>query len=292
VTRSDDTSVPLDTTDGSAGGVAFWDLLNSYLHNRSESKSVDTEKQKMMRVSHIFPEIDKNCVSGVLKTGNYGYAAVLENVDTGVTKTREVADCQLMPLFFRFDFKKGKDKGILLLQRYGIYGAKTALEDDFNMFLADRIQDIKLVLRPIIDVDAIEKMFAGQLKEIHFISHEIPADIADKIKLDVAETQGTLKMVLVARRKTRWYLPEFLRPLYQDGGCVEIQNVKYQDAKLVIKLDGKKRTICLTDLDRMRSMPLDITQEVKIDEEGHPTFFSLAQKAEEIVPSFKRTLGW
>ena len=93
-----------------------------------------------------------------------------------------------------------------MLQRYGIYAAKTALEKDINVFLAEKYQDVKLSLRPIVSLDAIEKMFAGQLKEIHFIAHEIPEDIADKIKLDVVENQGTLKMVFTARRNTQWYI--------------------------------------------------------------------------------------
>ena len=295
VTRGDGNCVRLDAGDGDgAGGIPFWDWLDEYLQSRSESKSVDTEKQNMMRVSKVLPEQDKNCVSGILKTGNYGFAAELENVNTGATKTRDVEDCQLVPLFFRFDFKKGKNEGILLLQRYGVYGAKKTLEDDIGSFLAEKDADLKFSLNPIVDLDVVEKMFAGELKEIHFISHEIPTDIADTIHLDVAQTQGTLKMVLSAKRK-RQFMPgflDFLRPLYQAGQCVEIHDVKYQEAQLVIRLDGKRRTICLTDLDKMRSMPLDITREIRINEEGHPTFFSIAQKAEEIVPSFKKTLGW
>ena len=297
VARGEGNFVPLDTANGNvATGIPFWDLLNEYLHSRTEEKSLDTDKQKMMRVSHIVPETEKNCVSGTLKTGNYGFAAELENIDTGRMIKRGIHDCQLIPLFFRFDFKKGKDVGILLLQRYGIYGAKTALEDDLNAFFAEKSMDnIKLSLHPIVDLEAIEKMFAGQLKEIQFISHEIPNDIAGSIAIDVVQTPGTLKMVLTTKRNKQ-FLPDclnFLRPLYQAGQCVEIHKVKYHDAQLVIRLDGKRRTISLTDVDKMRSMPLDITREVKIDQEvGHPTFFSIAQKAEEIVPSFKRTLGW
>ena len=121
-----------------ATGILFWNLLNEYLHSRTEEKSLDTDKQKMMRVSHLVPETDKNSISGILKTGNYGFAAELENIDTGRMTMRGIHDCQLIPLFFRFDFKKGKDAGILLLQRYGIYGAKAALEDDLNAFFTEK----------------------------------------------------------------------------------------------------------------------------------------------------------
>ena len=244
VTRGEDNFVPLDRATGTAGGIPFPKWLNEYLQARSGDKSVDTDKQKMMRVSHFDQKTDN--MSGILKTGDFGFTAELENIATGVIKRREREDCQLIPFFFRFDFKKGQNKGILLLQRYGIHGAKTVLENDLGAFLANKDSELKLSLHPIIDPKVIEQMLAGQLKEIQFISQEIPADIADKIKIDRAETQGTLKMVLTAKRNQRFWegIVNVLRPMYQDGQCIEIHNVKYHEARLVVSIGGKQRTIC------------------------------------------------
>lgn len=186
-----------------------------------------------------------------------------------------------------------------MLQRYGIHGAKTVLENDFGVFLADKDSELKLSLFPIIDPKVIEQMFAGQLKEIQFISQEIPTDIANTIKTGRTETQGTLKVVLTAKRNQYFGggIVDYLRPLYQDGQCIEIHNVKYREARLVVSLEGKKRTICLTDVDKMRSMPLDVTKEIEFNgnnhaDAGHPTLSSISRQAEEIVPSFKKLLGW
>ena len=141
----------------------------------------------------------------------------------------------------------------------------------------------------------IEELLGGGIKTIRYIKNHIPSDIANSSKFDNISEQNSMEMLIKAKRTNFLSVPPWLRDFFNGqaypSDYLEIDNIVFDELKLEIGLDGKKKTVSLSDLHKI-SPSLDITNEVDIKSDGHPSFESIRGSVAEIGNAFAAEIRW
>ena len=105
----------------------------------------DKEAKQILEVAEI--ETDGRQIYGIIRTGAYGFSGDLRDVRTNTLayKKREY-HADMMPFYFHFDLPQGRDKGILAVQRTGIFSIHSALGGFLTKELKNQFPDLVLAL--------------------------------------------------------------------------------------------------------------------------------------------------
>ena len=274
----------------------FYSNLKTYLQNRKDEKSVFSDKQSVIKVDILVSDDESCSIEGVFKAGTYGFSAELENLQTGVVRNRSIDDCEYLPLYFNFQFKAGQNEAILILQRFGIFGVKTTLYDDLSMYINGIDPNLRLEINPLVSDSQIEELMGGSIKKIRYLKFSVPDDIANDIEeIDNLEDNAEMEMVIKAKRNKFLGTPNWMKDVFSGKAAtsdiIEINGIEYDNIKVEIDLDGKKKTLNVSDIRKMR-MNFDITDNITFGADGHPTFDSIREEGEDLLPDLEKALRW
>ncbi len=101
-----------------------------------------------------------------------------------------------------------------------------------------------------------------------------------------------MELVFKAKRNSFLSIPEWMRLGQIDrSNIIEINSIEYDNVKLDIDIGGKIQTVDLSDIKKFR-MALDVTDNVIIGNDGHPTYNSMTEAAEGIMPLVCSAIRW
>lgn len=274
----------------------FFQILDTYLQDRRTQKSIDSDKKSVIKVDRLDSSLESFSIDGLFKSGTYGFAAELENLQTGVVRNRSINDCEYLPIYYNFQLKAGQNEAILLLQKFGIFGVKTALLSDLSAYINTIDPNLSLEINPLVSDSHIQELMGGAIKKIRYIKYSVPDDVAEDIdELDNLEDDAEMEMVIKAKRDKFLSIPGWMRELFEGrtatSDIVEIHGIEYDNVKVEIDLGKKKRTLNLGDIRKLR-MNIDVTENVQMAADGHPTFDSIREQAEDILPDLQNALRW
>jgi len=285
----------LDNINISGKLVDTLSVFLNYFNNRSLSPSHDRSGRKLLKVTNFGR--DGRQLYGIIETGEYGYESELYNVDTGnISYRRRIADAEMLPFYFTVYLPQNTNEGILLLQRFKQFGIKTMLEKDINRYLSRYLQlPLKFEIYPLVPRQLIEQCLNGRIVKLRFIRFSWPRDITDVYYMqDHYEEVGYIELVISAKkgrdiRGVKERIRAFLDGRIHLTDILEIRNFEYNNIKVEIDLNGNKRTVDLSNLYKFRAY-YDITNEVVIGPNGHPTFDSINQVAQSILEDLKKLI--
>ena len=123
----------------------------------------------------------------------------------------------------------------------------------------------------------------------------MPSDISDHLyQNDHVENDGYLEFIINAERKGHLPLVDKIRRVLagqtEVKSMYEIRDYDYDNVKIELDINGRTRTIDLCHIERLRTY-FDVTENVKIGTNGHPTFTSIDQYAKELMKDIIATMG-
>lgn len=270
------------------------EIIGDFLSSIKEEVYHNTSRKRLLRVEKVFRE--DGTMSGHLRTGEYGYTSELYDVATETkAHDRATSEAELIPFFFMFYLPSDADRGIAILQRFGNLGIRSILAGGFGEYFSTRFPKYRVHFNPLVPRDVIRHYLKdGRIRKIEFIRFSKPGNIEDLYDLEGYEEQvGTVKTVITARRNRHLPEPKWLKQLLNGKEyteIVELQNSQYDRVRLEIGLGSTVRTIDLADLHKLRGY-IDVTEDVKIDDEGHPQLDSLDRIARGILSDLKEQVG-
>ena len=282
--------------DNLQGNINFIQLLSNYLDIRSQTKSVNNLTEHVLKVLS-YETNNHNLVDGILQGGAYGFAAEIEHLNTGRIFRRTVDDCEYLPFFFSVTTRPGQNEALLLLQRFGTFGAKSILKDDLACYIERNFHDSRLFINPIVSDDYIQDIIGGHIKSLTCIRYNVPEDVANDLGFeDHQEDTATMEMKVKATRDHFLSIPGWMRDVINGwqghGRMIEVNGIEYSDVKLNIDIGGKKtKTVKLSDLRKVR-MNIDVTEDIRIGPDGHPTIDSLRRVVADLTLDFSTAIGW
>ncbi len=290
--KSTGQNLPLD---GFLNGHDLMTIFVQYLQDRVADHSIDAERQKLWRA--LQPHIRGRSVSGIIETGEYGYAADLYNVDQNTVSYQRIeTDAEMMPFYFLAYLPARLDEGVILLQRRSNLGIRTIFLNDFAEDFERSYRGVKVVFNPLVPQQLLnEYMRNGRLTKIRFIRYGIPSDLSDAYDAGGhVEDEGTAEMVFSPKRGRSIPLLNRLREVMagrrEIREMIELRGYEYDNVKVELNVRGGKKTLDLSDVMKMRAY-VDVTSDIRINSDGHPEFDSIDTVAQELMSSLLAELG-
>jgi len=281
--------------DTACGQTSLFEIFSRFLDERETQASHDSSNKKLLRVSR--KDVRGRTIRGIIETGEYGYESDLYDVKHNkVSYKRRVNDAEIFPFYFLLSLPKNRDKGILILERFGQFGIRKLLGGDFNQYFADHCGDNSLRIYPLTSQHLIDEIVRNcRVTKVRLIQFNIRKDIADAYDRGVREEeQGHLELAVIAKRDGSIPILGRLREVVEGrrdmNRLIEIRDFPYNAAKVEVDFGGRRRTV---DLSRFRELRAyyDITNSVRTGANGHPIFESVDGVANEILSNLMKDLG-
>lgn len=275
-------------------GADLLTIFNQYLTSLEANLSHDSEAHKLLSVQRY--STDGRNLYGIVETGDYGYESTLYDVQLqSISHHRTVNEAEMLPFYFIIKLPQREDEGIVLLQRFGQFGIKTTFCDNFIDYFESSYPQIALAIYPLVPLDLItDYLTNGRLIKVRFIKFSIPSDMADFIEQGHDEEGGQAEFVIKARRSGHIPIIDKLLDLVQRRGDVhsfyEIRGFEYDNVKVEVDINGRRRTIDLSHLERLRTY-YDITEDIEIGTTGHPVFESIHEVAAGLLRDLSTSIG-
>jgi hypothetical protein len=274
-------------------GQSFLELLQTHFRKLNLKAAVDQDNLAAVKIKTCTTR--PQSMSGLIQSGEYGIEAELQNLSTGKTRRREKDDCEFLPFFFHIQTHPRANEAILLMQRYGVYGVKTHFLQGVSEFVSAIDENWLLEVNPIATRQSIERALNGGIRKVIYIRHSVPADVADKLRLDgTLEEKDSMELVIKLKGHLA-QIPKWMHRVargYSDLDYLEVSGVTYDEMKVEAEIDGRSKMLNLAQLkDRLR-MDIDITSDVDLGDDGHPEFESIRRIARRSLSELREALGW
>ncbi|HRG69311.1 MAG TPA: hypothetical protein PLS73_10710 [Saprospiraceae bacterium] len=277
------------------GDNDFLDFFKKYIEiNKKDFMINETQKKSLQfQDGNIRINSAKRMISGIIESGDYGVESRIVNRKTKKEKyKKEVDDLDIKPFYFLVLAEKGRNLGLIVLQRLGGYGINTIFTNQFAEHFKKEFEDYLVEFSPFVSKALANKFIdEGSIKELTLRRYNLPSDVIDKLGLRNHE-EDVLSIELKITAKQRHSLP-FNNKVKK---FVENPNAKLFDIKemeslgfdgthkssIKANVENNTRTIDLSDTLQIRPY-YDINSEVKKEISGHPKFDSIDNIAKQLI---------
>lgn len=280
-------------------GVDFFEEFKKYLGGIRTNLEAHEMLKVALRLKRktLIRNSSKRTYRGVIDSGHYGIESEIENLNTRKIKRKQLDDVEKMPFYFLISIPKKLNVGILILQRFGIFGITTVFKSSLTNFVKTRFPNLTIDFNPLITPE-LAKEFAtkGGVKEIIFTRYNLPSDKVDLLGLTKYESSIlSIEIHIKAKRNM------FLSSLRDIRKRVADPNTAFLDSKeikglgfdgnhkiqVVSNASGVRRKIDLSETGQIRPY-YDIDEQVKKEKSGYPSFKSIDEIAVGMLKDFKQ----
>lgn len=272
----------------------------------------DKKEKKFFRIMKVGDIDVLKCsgayITGLIESGEYGTEENIVNVETGESTIKTLNDALLRPFYFMLYIPKGCKRAILLLERISNIGILTVfekkLQEAVSKKIGNEVKDYVITIAPLAIESVMKKHMAilGGAKKV-ILSRVSFADITPS-KISDGELKdnefGSSDLVFNAPRdKDINILPWFNKikgrfakdsdKTKKKETIMSVEGMQFGDVKFAVNVGGSLRTISMQDIDKLGTY-MDVTQFVKIDKNGYPTFDSIDHEAHRLISEVKKQL--
>ncbi|RUX96136.1 MULTISPECIES: hypothetical protein [unclassified Mesorhizobium] len=232
---------------------------------------------------------------GFLKAGDYGFASDIIDTDNGkVAYNKKKTESLPDPFYFHLELPDNEKRGILCIQSWGLSGVRSLFETAISGQFDKLYPAYRLHIRSLTVADALaEYLKVGSVEEVIVEKHEIPADIADRFGGNKTVQPGKFVYSIQPSDKgmfKRDGLIAFAKGEKKLEEVFDFDDNGFDVVKTRIRVGGELKTINLTKPENL-STSYDLTADVKIGQNGFPTFESLKSEFVKIVDDLAKRGG-
>lgn len=231
----------------------------------------------------------KNSAHGLLRYGKYGYGSEVEDRKSGVVQhIRTVDQADTIPLYYRFWFAPGKTYGLIGLQSFG----GSSCVDIVNRALANTYEmmhpDWRLTIAKLMPNDA--KLYGNRVvRSVQLVRKNSSQNIVEKaLRPAGQDTKVDVEFSLKARGGGNFGRLKDLKDKIE--GHLEIGGVDFAGAFASVKVGSSYKKIGVLGVSSTAGV-IDLTDDVMLDANKHPTFKSVSKEAERHIADFAKILG-
>jgi hypothetical protein len=259
-------------------GDDFYEFLYKFIQERSAPHH-DLGAKTILSTKKL--DSEGRTIQGFFESGVYGYATTGRNSKTlKKSYTRGVDDAEMMPFYFFVDIPRNSDAGLLLLQRFGVYGVYSAfvrlLKHEFRPAFPGHVLEIEQIIHP----DLVTKFSAeSRAQRVTFRKYEIPRDSADKLPNNFSKNCYMEVSYVAKRHADLGSVTDWLRGQRKLTGLLSTLNFEPDETLVGVTLNRQHRLLRVNDLSKIQCY-FDISNKVKMGIDGHP-------KEEDLKREFK-----
>ena len=293
--RESGSHATLDFSDAKAAPLlGFFD---TYFKARAKANNNNTAAKKVLGVRLATASGQE--ISGILTTGEYGYETDLLDVKGKKPVYRRSTDqAEMLPFYFHLYIPKTGKCGILILQRFGLFGVRTILTSDLDVHFSSTFPDLTLNIWPQVPDGVLQALLGkGGLKKIILRRETLPADVCDSIDEDFDAEAGKMELVITGREGVTFdTIMKKIRDQINGRVAIPLSEVitvnGFQHDKILIEVEigERKQIVDLSNLGKLRAH-IDVTKNVKLGADGHPTLPSISAEGQQLLAGLRKTLG-
>lgn len=178
--------------------------------------------------------------------------------------------------------------GILTLQSFDKTALKTVIDTTLKIKFNQAFPDFTLLLSRIVTKGFAKKMFNNApVNRVRFVQRKVKKDLSDKINpnsTNVQTAEGEIEFVVKSRGDDPFGLKARIGEYFSDqrklDDIIEFEDIEYEQVKVEIELDGRKRTIDLERPDNLNNT-YDVSDQVELNGDNHPVLASIRELAIE-----------
>lgn len=273
----------------------FFELVKNYFKSHKNAFIVLDRLNKSLKIESKYLNFSQNdrTICGILSCGEYGLQSDIINIRTRDHKyTKETIDSDIKPYYLLIFIPDTYDKGLLILQRTGIFGIHGILKNHFEQYFKKSYSDLMIEFSPLILKDLARKFIEdGFIKELTLRRYNLPSDVIDKLGLhEHSERIMSLELKLVAKRRSSLPYNNRVKKFIDNPNAVlfdipEFSNLGFDGGhktSIRTRLGNNVRTIDLAETGLIRPY-YDIDQEVSKESTGHPIFESINSITKDLL---------
>jgi hypothetical protein len=284
----------------SIGDINAYELFHQYLLERlnnirrvvhkkdEESASSPAIVAKVFKLVDLKTDKASQTFSGLIHAGECGRANSIYNTVSGeVAHEKTLTEADMPPFYFRLHVPDGKKKAVLILQRTGLHGLKSAIDRDMSLWFSEK--KLTLTMASLTDNDLLERYLTfGTVDEITVITHKQQADsrtllnnsrIAGhkppkgmRVELKMSSAEGFAKRTIEVAKKA-------VRRTGDVKDLVEVEGLDNPEEVIFrVDYDGKPKKFSIQHAPEL-GISYDVTDEIAYDSKNHPVFSSIDQLA-------------
>jgi len=267
------------------GTITSFDLLGEFLNS---TEGYANDNKAIITKNHDFIK-EKNIITGLIHYGTYGVEIDILKVRHEQLYTEEIVkikkeDCPVNPYYFYIKIPKGRKEGLIIFEKKGISGLKTIFTKWFKDFIKQKNINLEVDIESFIPEKIIKAYTEkGTLREIRYLYYNLPSDKSEILR-GYEPDEGHYEIKYVLKDKSVSIASKIKKLL--SGEEIEhikdpfIDNQVPDDIKFNIALGDNPRTFTVSNPENAAPYR-DITEEIKIGDDGHPDFKSIHSLAEE-----------
>lgn len=281
--------------EGEKGATLHGDFL-TLLGQLKESGVTREDELQVLKVATL--DSDETDIWGIIERGEYGSEARIVNAKShDETHLQLSGEARLGRFYFRFHLPNSSLKGLLILQRTGRSGAYTTLHHHLEEEFRKKRQDFRLHFARAVHAEVLNEMLAGNVYGFKIVTYKPSSDITDWIKgkgavqnvgeITISATATAEKSFWAGEAAPAWY-KQILKDKKTVAELFPKEHIK--SFQLTTDYRGQRRTFDLLDPEDIFPYQ-NITQDVQIGKNGHPTFDSINTAAVAALDELKVRLG-
>lgn len=274
----------------------IFDVCVRYLKILQRWSYNDKKNKAFFSVSELNIDKQNRKISGFIKTGYYGLAGDIVDVEKkSIVYEKTVNHADSMPFFFLVYLPRHRNEGIFILERIGTYGIRGVLSSIFSEYFSSRYKEFYCSINPLIPDQVVKNILSsGIIKKLRFIKFMVPTDKTDALCEGHKEEYVNAELSFSSKS---FFNKDRILNIFNPG--VEVKNLfelrdwgfEYDTIKIEVQYGPRSRTkvINLSDFSKVRNY-VDITDEVGIDNSGHPIFEDIEFSANELCDDMSKVL--
>jgi len=286
----------------------LWIEDDQIIEDREEVSNQLEDREEVSNQSEIEETKEKKdgrMLRGIIGSGEYGYGSVILDAANNCAKSYEksITEADSFPYYFLIKIPKNTNEGVLMLERFKTLGIKTTFFNDFREYFRRTYPNFDIKINYATTAGIIKHwMFNGRVTKVKFIQFTVPKNMEEIYDVQnhgevlgyvetnmIATRNSDLSDIPVLNRLFRMVNPNF--KIEDAKNMIEISDMSYDNLKFESTMGKNRRTFDLSHLDKV--LPYyDISSEVTIDNNGHPSFESIDTIAKEYLKDISKTMGW
>lgn len=266
------------------------DLLDIIFNVLKEAQNLSVELQTTVKKFAVSNDLQKHdrVIDTIVEVGAHGYTAALRDVKSNeVSYNRKTTDAEMLPLYVRFFVPKGQKYAIFAVQNFSEIGCKTPISELLMDYFDKNHADYSLRIRNAVPSGVIEGMLKnGLVKELRFVNHGIPKDIAEKVgATNISQTSTEMQISLKAKRGFDAGFSSYVQGIFSgnnDSSLLELDNFETNNFKVIVDVGGRNKTLTYKKFVRVNSR-VEVSGDVELGIDGHPIRTSIENICSAII---------
>lgn len=267
-------------------GIHFLDIFEQYLGSLVGKLSVSEYHKTILTFEPITKMIDRNQwnAAGRVRLGEFGYGNPIFNVDTFEPKyDKTQRDSELYPLYFTVCGTPGRNRAVLVLQRFGKIGLNTQFKRTFSKFVSEKYPRYLIEIHSLVPKELLKAMVDnGEISQIILRKNKLPKNAIDRLR-NKGFTEKVSKMDIVFKGDGgNIFKKEKIKEWISDPDPTFITIEELRDYGLdgthsvlmKILINGSLREVDFTDTLKIKPY-IDVHDDLLFDKDGHPIISSI-----------------